>query len=172
MAGPAILLHFILVGAALVLFLCGAPAATAETLGSATSLPIPRYVSLRSSEVNLRTGPGTNYPIEWVYVRRGLPVEVIAEFDVWRKIRDWQGTVGWVHQSMLDGRRTVLVVGDERQIRSEPSPAAAPVARVAVGVIGELVECVGTWCRLEAAGYRGWLPRDEFWGVGPDEIIE
>lgn len=146
--------------------------AVAQTLGPETNLPIPRFVSLRSAEVNLRTGPGTTYPIEWVYVRRGFPVEVIAEFDIWRKIRDWQGTVGWVHQSMLDGRRTALVVGEDRFLRDEPSPAAMPVARLASGVIGQLLECAGAWCRIDAANYRGWLPRDEFWGVGPQEVLE
>lgn len=151
---------------------CYGPSGLAQTLGPETSLPIPRFVSLRSAEVNLRTGPGTTYPIEWVYVRRGFPVEVIAEFDIWRKIRDWQGTVGWVHQSMLDGRRTALVVGEDRLLREEPSSAAVPVARLASGVIGELLECAGEWCRIDAANYRGWLPRDEFWGVGPQEMLE
>lgn len=163
-----------IVGAATLcaLLLIAEPAASADAFGSETNLPIPRFVSLRSAEVNMRTGPGTTYPIEWVYVRRGLPVEVLAEFDVWRKIRDWQGTVGWVHQSMLDGGRTVVVVGSNRKMRSEPSQTSAPVARLAAGVIGGLLECTGTWCRVEAAGYRGWLPRNEFWGVGPDETIE
>src|SRR5262245_57081238 len=95
------------------------PPASAATLGSETKLPIPRFVSLRSGEVNLRTGPGTNYPVDWVFVRRGMPVEIIAEFDVWRKIRDWQGTVGWVHQSMLDGRRTARITGADRELRNE-----------------------------------------------------
>lgn len=160
-------------GAAVTLALSsyGLPAA-AQTLGPETNLPLPRFVSLRSAEVNLRTGPGTTYPIEWVYVRRGLPVEVIAEFDIWRKIRDWQGTVGWVHQSMLDGRRTALVVGEDRLLRGEPGPAAVPVARLAPGVIGELLECAGAWCRIDAANHRGWLPRDEFWGVDPQEVLE
>ena len=121
--------------------------ATADTLGSETKLPVPRFVSLRSGEVNLRTGPGTNYPVDWVFVRRELPVEVIAEFDVWRKIRDWQGTVGWVHQSMLDGRRTARVTGADRELRSEPVDSAAAVARLAPGVIGRLLECEAAWCR-------------------------
>src|SRR5262244_195685 len=146
--------------------------AAAQTLGSETKLPLPRFVSLRSSEVNLRTGPGTNYPVDWVFVRRGLPVEIIAEFDVWRKIRDWQGTVGWVHQSMLDGRRTARVTGAERELRSEPAESAAIVARLAPGVIGRLLECDAAWCRIDVAGYRGWLRRDEFWGTYPDEKVQ
>src|SRR5215475_14639412 len=120
--------------------------ALAGDVGSETNLPIPRFVSLRSSEVNLRTGPGTMYPVDWVYVRRDLPVEIIAEFDVWRKIRDWQGTVGWVHQSMLDGRRMARITGAERELRSEPAEAASIVARLAPGVIGRLLECAASWC--------------------------
>src|SRR5215470_6757535 len=145
--------------------------AAADSLGSETKLPIPRFVSLRSAEVNLRTGPGTNYPVDWVFVRRELPVEIIAEFDVWRKIRDWQGTVGWVHQSMLDGRRTARVTGADRDLRSEATEDASIVARLAPGVIGRLLECEAAWCRIDADGYRGWLKRDEFWGTYPDEKV-
>jgi SH3-like domain-containing protein len=146
--------------------------AVAQGLGIETGLPIPRFVSLRSNEVNLRTGPGTTYPVEWVYVRRGLPVEVIAEFDVWRRIRDWQNTIGWVHQSMLDGKRTALIVGSDRGLLREPTGTAPAVARLAPGVIARLLECDGLWCRLEADGYHGWLRRDEFWGSYPKETIE
>ena len=148
------------------------PRAAAETLGSESKLPIPRFVSLRSGQVNLRTGPGTIYPVEWVFIRRGLPVEIIAEFDVWRRIRDWQGTVGWVHQSMLDGRRTARITGAERELRSEPAEAAFIVARLAPGVIGRLLECEAAWCKIDAEGYRGWLRRDEFWGAYPDEQVQ
>jgi SH3-like domain-containing protein len=135
-------------------------------------LPLPRFVSLRSNEVNLRTGPGTGYPVEWVYQRRRLPVEVIAEFDTWRKIRDWQGTVGWVHQSMLDGRRTARVTDTERVLRRSPDDHAPAVARLEPGVIGDLLACEPEWCRLDVKGYRGWLRRDEFWGAYEGETIE
>jgi SH3-like domain-containing protein len=148
------------------------PWAVAENLGSETKLPIPRFVSLRSNEVNLRTGPGTTYPVDWVFVRRGLPVEIIAEFDVWRKIRDWQGTVGWVHQSMLDGRRMARITGAERELRREPTEAGSVVVRLAPGVIGRLLECDTAWCEIDAEGYRGWLKRDEFWGTYPDEKVQ
>jgi SH3-like domain-containing protein len=158
----------VLIGA---IFLIVNPPAVADSLGSETKLPIPRFVSLRSNEVNLRTGPGTTYPVDWVFVRRGLPVEIIAEFDVWRKIRDWQGTVGWVHQSMLDGRRTARITGAERDLRSEPAEAASIVAQLEPGVIGRLLECEAAWCEIETEGYRGWLRRDDFWGTYPDETV-
>ena len=135
-------------------------------------LPLPRFASLRSNDVNLRTGPGTNYPVDWVLTRRAMPVEVLAEFDIWRKIRDWQGTVGWVHQSMLTGNRTALILTSPRLLRSEPGGGARPVARLEPGVIANLLECNGGWCRLEASGYRGWLKREDFFGVFPKESVK
>lgn len=159
--------HAVRLAAALIMLLGAAAARPAET-----GLKMPRFVSLRSNEVNLRTGPGTAYPVEWVYVRRHMPVEVVAEFDTWRKIRDWQGTIGWVHQSMLDGRRTVLVTGGERILRRAPQPAAAAVARIQAGAVGDLLACNPEWCRIEIKGYAGWLRRAEIWGVYPNEAIE
>src|ERR1700745_1267941 len=94
------------VAAALVLVAFAASAVAAEK-----GLPVPRFVTLRSDQVNVRTGPGERYPIEWVFTRKGMPVEILAEFDVWRKIRDWQGTEGWVHQRMVTGNRAVIVKG-------------------------------------------------------------
>ena len=135
-------------------------------------LPLPRFASLRSNEVNLRTGPGTNYPVDWVLTRRAMPVEVLAEFDIWRKIRDWQGTVGWVHQSMLTGNRTALILTSPRLLRSEPGAGGRPVARLEPGVIAKLLQCDGEWCRLEADSYRGWLKREEFFGVFPNEMVK
>ncbi|MFO1060181.1 MAG: SH3 domain-containing protein [Dongiaceae bacterium] len=151
--------------------LAAALAMLAGVAGAAEDLPLPRFVSLRSNEVNLRTGPGTNYPVDWVMVRKGMPVEVLAEFDIWRKIRDWQGTVGWVHQSMLAGARTALVTGATRTLLSEPE-RGRPVARIEAGVIGKLLECVQDWCRLEVQGHRGWLKRGEFFGVYPNETVK
>jgi SH3-like domain-containing protein len=148
------------------------PASGQATVGTETQLPLPRFVTLRSNEINLRTGPGSNYPIVWIYQRRGMPVEVVAEFESWRKIRDWQGTVGWVHQSMLDGRRGALVIGGERILRHEPAISAAGVARLQDGVIGRIKSCEADWCRLETDSYEGWLKRDEFWGVYPGEAVE
>ncbi len=137
-----------------------------------SGLPVPRYVSLRSNQINLRSGPGMNFPIEWVYQRRHMPVEVIAEYDTWRKIRDWQGTVGWVHQSMLDGSRYVMITGSERLMHQEPADTSPVTARVEPGVIPELLKCEGEWCRVEVQGYKGWLKRDQFYGVYPTEKVE
>lgn len=136
-----------------------------------TGLPLPRFVSLGAAEVNLRTGPGSSYPIDWVYKRRHMPVEVIAEFDNWRKIRDWEGAVGWVHQNLLDGRRYALVTSEDL-LRSRPEPDASPVARVMPGVVARLLACKPGWCRLEAGGHKGWIERDRLWGVYPSETFD
>lgn len=152
--------------------LMGVSAAVAQARSS-SGLPLPRFVTLRAAEVNLRSGPGVRYPVEWVYRKQNLPVEIIAEFDNWRKIRDWQGTQGWVHQGMLSGKRAVIVRGDLRTLRMEPDTGARPSARLEEGVIANLLECPQdmTWCRVEANGHSGWLRKAEFWGVYAKESM-
>ncbi|MHA1113044.1 MAG: SH3 domain-containing protein [Alphaproteobacteria bacterium] len=140
--------------------------------GTATAGTLPRFASLRASEVNLRTGPGVRYPVEWVFVRRGLPVEITADFDTWRKIRDWQGTEGWVHRSMLSGRRAAVITGRTRALRRRPAADAPVVARVEADVICRLLVCEGPFCRVEVAGIRGWIARAAIWGAYPGETIE
>jgi Uncharacterized protein conserved in bacteria len=154
----------------LVLTLASSWAAAGETSG----LPLPRFVSLRSDEVNLRTGPGVRYPIDWIYARKDLPVEVIAEFEAWRKIRDWQGTEGWVHQSMLSGRRMMVVLGGEHSLRNTDADSAEPVALVGPGVLGRVLQCPRNrdFCRVEINQIQGWLRREEMWGVYRGEWIE
>jgi SH3-like domain-containing protein len=151
-----------------------APAAAAQS-----GLPVPRFVTLGASEVNLRTGPGSRYPVEWVFVRRGVPVEITAEFDTWRRIRDIDGAEGWVHQSLLSGQRGMIVRGPAiRDLRGQPDPAAPVVARAEPGVIGRLLHCPAAgeadagWCQVEIGAYRGWIERDGLWGVYPDEAVE
>jgi SH3-like domain-containing protein len=151
-----------------------APAAPAEpTKGSATGNPLPRFASLRTDEVNLRRGPGTRYPIDWVYKRRDLPVEIEREFEVWRLVTDPDGTKGWVHQATLTGRRSFIVTGAERVLRHEASDTSAPVARLKPGVIGHIRSCDGgsDWCQMQVGEYRGYLKREEFWGALPNEAI-
>ena len=111
---------------------------------------LPRFASLRSDEVNLRVGPGENYPIEWVYKRKDMPVEIIEEFQNWRKIQDWQGTAGWVLDRMVTGKRAVIVAGATRLLYRRPDPASQVAARAEPGVIARLVECQGLWCRVRS----------------------
>lgn len=138
--------------------------------------PVPRFVTLRADVVNLRSGPGSRYPVEWVYHRKGLPVEIVAQFDQWRQIRDSQGTEGWVHQRMVAGARNVVVEGTQRILRASADKGAAPVAKLDPGVIAHLLECQDTWCRIEvqspASDVKGWLGRDEIWGVLPNEVVK
>ena len=141
-------------------------------LAPSTGLPVPRFVSLRSAEVNVRTGPGTRYPVEWVFVRRDIPVEITAEFDTWRRIRDWEGTEGWVHQSMLSGKRAMVVLGDVRTLRRAAGDSAGGLAKVEPGVAGKLLHCQTNWCEVNVGGYRGWLQKSEIWGVYPAETVE
>lgn len=146
-------------------------AAFAACAVAADKEPLPRFMSLRVDAVNLRAGPGDRYPIEWVFQRKGLPVEITAEFDVWRKIRDSDGTEGWVHQRMVTGARSIVVKGATRMLRETPDQNAPALARVEPGVVAKLLECSATWCRVEAQGTRGWLQHSEIWGVFPNEVV-
>ncbi len=133
---------------------------------------LPRFASLRASEVNVRTGPGVRYPVEWVFVYRDMPVEIVAEFDTWRKVRDWQGTEGWIHQSMLSRKRTAIVTTGRRALRDTPAREARVVAEVEERVVGRLLECKPRWCRVEIAGLRGWIRRAVIWGVYDGETFD
>ena len=157
---------------AVLVLLAGLVAGLPAGLGRAAeqTLPVPRFVSLRSDEVNVRTGPGIRYPIDWVFLKKTMPVEVLAEVDTWRKIRSLDGTEGWVHQSMLTGRRTAIVIGSETHaLYKRNDPNTPTVALLEPGVIGSLLECRDAWCRLEVGGQKGWLLRDQLWGVLPAE---
>ncbi|MBL8669468.1 MAG: hypothetical protein JNK11_02345 [Alphaproteobacteria bacterium] len=151
-----------------------APLGRAVDSGAKTAAPAataaPRFVSLRSRLVHLRTGPGTQYPIDWVYLRRGLPMEVVQQFEEWRRVRDWQGTEGWTHHTNLTNERTVIVVGGgERLVRERSSERANVVARAEPGVIFRLSKCDAQWCQVEKDEHRGWIKRGEVWGIPPEE---
>lgn len=138
-----------------------------------SGLPVPRFVSLKSDEVNVRTGPGTRYPILWVYRRAGMPVEVIEEFDMWRRIRDIEGTIGWVHKSMVEGRRNAVVRGKNAQLlRYEENDESRPLLKIEPMVTVRLVECGKNWCRVQVGGHRGWIRKKNLWGVYPEETLK
>lgn len=152
---------------------CAGTAVAADPNGE-TGLRLPRFASLRATQVNLRSGPGVRYPIEWVYLQRDLPVEIIQEFDHWRKIRDWEGTEGWVHRSMLSGARAIRIIGPLTPLRTSAGPESPVAAQLEGGVIGRLLSCPegSAFCRVEAGGYTGWLPRAAFWGVYRGETVK
>ena len=154
-----------------------AASAVAETakpsVGRVTGLPLPRFVSLRSRAVNLRVGPGKKYKIAWLYRRAGLPVEVVQEYDRWRRIRDADGTEGWVMHSLLTRRRTGLVEGLEPvAARSGPRAEERTVARLEPGVLVSLRACDARWCRVDVKGHSGFVPKTALWGVYRAETIE
>lgn len=138
---------------------------------SEASLPVPRFVSLHSDKVNLRAGPGDRYPIEWVLTHKEMPVEITGQLEHWRRIRDWEGTTGWVHERMLTGKRAIIVKGGVRPLYQQPDPTAPVIARAEPGVIGRLLECRGTWCKVETSEASGWMRRSDVWGVYPDETV-
>jgi SH3-like domain-containing protein len=134
---------------------------------------LPRFASLRSDEVNMRAGPGLRYRIDWVYKRRDLPVEILREFDVWRWVRDPDGIEGWMQQATLMGRRSFIVQKADATLRAEPNDTAAAVAVLKPGVIGRIRSCeaASAWCNVQTGSYRGYLRREQFWGVFPGEAV-
>ena len=130
-----------------------------------TGLPLPRFVSLGSDEVNMRVGPGLKYPISWVLEREGLPVEIIREFDVWREIRLPDEERGWVHQSLLSGQRTAMVERYVRLIYADPQIDARPLAEIEPGVLVNVTSCKNKWCEVRVLNYSGWMEKTALWGV-------
>lgn len=142
----------------------------APEFGPETNLPLPRFVSLKAAEANVRRGPSLSHRIDWVFQRRGMPLQVVAEYGHWRRVIDRDGLGGWVHYTMLSGARTVIVDEDMLPLRNRPKPDALENARLEVGVIARLNECERDWCRLNAGGYKGWAPKHVLWGVLPEEL--
>lgn len=138
-------------------------------IGTETGLPLPRYVSLRSGDSNVRRGPSLSHRIDWVYTRENMPLRVTAEFGHWRRVEDRDGMGGWVHFTLLSGSRTVIVIEDLLPLLSRPQEGAPEVALLETGVIARLNECDGSWCRIASGGFRGWAPRAGLWGVVPED---
>jgi SH3-like domain-containing protein len=134
-----------------------------------TGLPLPRFAALRSDEVNMRTGPGTRYPIEWVYRQEGLPVEIIAEFEIWRRVRDWEGSEGWVHKASLTGRRHAIITAPKRDLLASDAAKSGVVAHLEQGAIGQVDYCDKEWCRIKFGNVKGYLAKTDFWGAYPNE---
>jgi SH3-like domain-containing protein len=175
----------VVAGALAALVLVGATDLSAQGTpapAGASGLPVPRFVSLKSDRVNLRQGPGTEYPTAWVFRRAGLPVEVVKEFESWRQVRDAEGTTGWVLGSMLSGRRTAVIlpwevkVGQGQQtmavLRDDDSARAGEVAQVEAGVLASIISCDGKWCRVSVGGFRGYIEQVKLWGAYKDEVIK
>lgn len=148
----------------------------ARPVKTQTGLPLPRFVSLKQELVNVRRGPSSEHGIVWVFTRKSLPVEIVAEFDRWRRIRDSEGAEGWVYHSLLTGKRTVIAVpwdkGKNTQLRTSASKSGDLVARIGSGALGELTSCDGKWCFTAFGGYEGYVSQEKLFGVYPGEIYQ
>jgi SH3-like domain-containing protein len=140
-----------------------------------SGLPVPRFVSLKAEKVNVRRGPSSEHPVVWVFQRKGLPVEIVAEFENWRRIRDSEGEEGWILQSMLAGKRTAVVApwrGQQlTQLHSAANKASSVQAQLAAGAMGDVANCDGKWCEISAGGYEGYVQQEMLWGVYPGETV-
>jgi SH3-like domain-containing protein len=161
---------------AVLLMLAPLAAARAGNDAATSGLPVPRFVSVKADRVNVRGGPDKDHDVSWVYTRVGWPVEIIAEFENWRRIRDSDGAEGWVYHSMLSGKRTAAVQlkakSDLAPLYAKPDAHSGETARLQSGVLGSVKQCSGTWCRFVGDGFDGWIAQDQLWGVYPDEKVE
>jgi SH3-like domain-containing protein len=144
--------------------------------GSVTGLAIPRYVSLKPSDTPMREGPSKEHRIKWVFKREGVPVEITAEFENWRRVRDSEGVEGWVFHSRLSARRTALIAPWSKDktltLHDSGAETAAVVAQLQPTVIASVETCNGKWCRISGEGFRGWMKQEQLWGVYPGELVK
>ena len=144
--------------------------------GSRSTLPLPRFVSLKPDRVNVRGGPTRDHEVIFVYTRQGLPVEITAESDNWRRIRDWEGAEGWVYHSLLSGRRTAVITPKDKNelipLHDKADSSSAIVARLQAGVLATVKRCDGVWCHIAGLGFDGWVVQEQLWGVYPNEKVD
>lgn len=148
----------------------GTSLATDPIIGPESNLPLPRFVSLKTAETNVRRGPSLTHRIDWVFQRRNMPVQIVAEYGHWRRVVDRDGMGGWVHFRLLSGHRTVIIDQNMLPLRRRADPLSSENVVLEAGVIASVDECAIDWCKLDAGGYSGWAPKSAFWGVLPDEI--
>jgi len=162
--------------AAVILLPAALRVAQAANDATTSGLPIPRFVSLKSDRVNVRGGPDKDHDVAWIYTRVGWPVEITAEFENWRRIRDSDGTEGWVYHSLLSGKRMAAVQlkskTDLAPLYAAPDAKSAVTAQLQFGVLGAIKRCTGTWCQLSGDGFDGWIEQNRLWGVYPDEKVD
>jgi SH3-like domain-containing protein len=143
--------------------------------GSSSGLPVPRFVSLKPDKVNVRAGPTRTHEVSWQFTRSGLPVEITAESDNWRRIRDWEGSEGWVYHSLLSGRRTAMVTSKHKSelvpLFGSADDQGSVVARLQPGVQASVRKCTGKWCHIAGSGFDGWIAQERLWGVYPNEVV-
>ncbi|MCA6111713.1 hypothetical protein J6497_31790 [Bradyrhizobium sp. CNPSo 4026] len=147
--------------------------ASASDVGQTTGLPLPRFASVKAAPANVRLGPGIDYPLKWTFVGQEVPVEITAEFEHWRRIRDWEGQEGWMLGALLSGKKTALVAPWHRakpvSLRASPAADAPIVAIVQQNVLVHIDRCDGRWCRVRVKGRRGYIRQTKLWGAYPGE---
>lgn len=142
-----------------------------------SGLPLPRFVSIKADRVNMRVGPGTDYAVDWLYTKKGLPLEIIQEYDNWRRVRDSDGDEGWIYQSLLSGQRTAIAAPWNKgkdllmTLRDEPSDQSRTIAKVEPGAVGSISSCNGKWCEMSFGETEGWMKQTLLWGAYPGERI-
>ncbi len=164
--------HFLAVFSIILVAFGTIAANAADNRGPVTNLPLPRFVSMKAAEGNVRRGPSLTHRIDWVFKRRDMPLQITAEYGNWRKVQDRDGAGGWVHYALLSGVRTVLIEGEMLPVYASPDPRSQVNAHFESGVVARLGTCTIDWCRISAGGYRGWTLKSNLWGVDPDEIRE
>ena len=169
--GSGVVLAVALLGASV-----SAGFAAKDTATTASGLPVPRYVSLKSDHVNVRAGPTKDNDVAWVYTRSGLPVEITAEFENWRRVRDSEGAEGWVYHSLLSGRRTAVVTMKSKDelapLYASADATSTVTARLQAGVVAQVRHCGNGWCRIAGEGFDGWIEQQRLWGVYADEKVD
>lgn len=153
----------------------GAPITMAQqsvALGPITNLPLPRFVSLKGPKANVRRGPSQSHRIDWVLMHRGTPLQITAEFEHWRRVRDQDNVGGWIHYSLLSGHRTVVIKDQRVPLLVDPTENSRTIALAEKGVIASLGPCLPEWCEIETGGFEGWVMKSAIWGVGSTELRE
>jgi SH3-like domain-containing protein len=176
-AAPMVRIRTVVTALFAILCALGGAIAIAQAGGNdASGLPVPRFVSIKADRVTVRGGPDKDHDVSWIYTRVGWPVEITAEFENWRRIRDSDGSEGWVYHSLLSGKRMAAVQlkskTDLAQLYGQPDTKSAVTAQLQVGVLGTVKHCNGAWCQISGDGFDGWIEQNELWGVYPDEKIE
>jgi SH3-like domain-containing protein len=147
-----------------------------NSVGPVSGLPVPRFISLKADRVYVRSGPNKDQDVRWVYTRAGMPVEITAEFENWRRIRDWEGAEGWVYHSLLSGKRMAVVVPKSKNdlvpLYESKDVKSSIVARLQAGVLGQIKSCNGQWCQIAVENFNGWIRQERIWGAYPNEKVE
>ncbi len=164
--------RLLVVSSAFLIALGSLSASAQDKRGPVTNLPLPRYVSMKAAEGNVRRGPSLTHRIDWVFKRRGMPLQITAEYGNWRKVQDRDGAGGWVHYALLSGVRTVLIEAELLPVYTSPDANTQVSAQFESGVVARLGSCTLDWCHISAGGYRGWALKSNLWGVDPSELRE